>query len=116
MGFLGRKYDKLVAILPTSFPELHLIRPYVKPCIRSIEEIDQINITLKQPDVAELAKLCQWLFTFGDRRADLSEKFRKLVWHGLFICFAMNQVLHLEGKANSGECSQLLDLCYITDL
>ena len=107
-GYLGQRHPALAERLTVEFPPHRIVRLYIKPRIKELEEVVQMRLYPTLPNIYMLARVCKRLFTFGRECTDLQAKFHNVIWPGICIQLIAHQARqrdanHTDGL-DSGEC------------
>lgn len=102
-GYLGRRFKKLAASVPQSFPSSAVVNLYTHPITSGSADSPDVELgntrSLPLPSVrlCELARLCEHRFTWGTRTGIL-KKFEKAVWPAATVRALLQDIARFESR------------------
>ncbi|KAH7108322.1 hypothetical protein BKA62DRAFT_764380 [Auriculariales sp. MPI-PUGE-AT-0066] len=101
-GIIGKKLKSLADKLHDSFPNLEVVRAYADPIISASFDKFPTFHWRSDPDLSDLAALCEQYFEWGYREAIL-KRFRTLIWPGMVCRILRRSTLQSDDLAEAAE-------------
>ncbi|KZV78250.1 PIN domain-like protein [Exidia glandulosa HHB12029] len=83
-GQLATRHPALADRIPSEFPNPEIVRAYTHPEVSNSAGNFDLSLWRQDPDVGELARLCEQYFSWGYKKAIL-KRFRTIIWPGATV-------------------------------